>query len=84
MAQKEKAAAARAPIPPPEPDLTPAEIVARAREIRPGLVELQAETEDRRYYSEETHQAFLKAGFYRMLVPRRYGGYEFDLPTFCA
>ena len=28
------------------------------------------------------HEEFLRAGFYRMLVPRRYGGYEFDLPTF--
>jgi 3-hydroxy-9,10-secoandrosta-1,3,5(10)-triene-9,17-dione monooxygenase len=28
------------------------------------------------------HEEFLRAGFYRLLVPRRYGGYEFDLPTF--
>ncbi len=25
---------------------------------------------------------FVKAGFYRTLQPRRFGGYEFDLPTF--
>jgi 3-hydroxy-9,10-secoandrosta-1,3,5(10)-triene-9,17-dione monooxygenase len=71
-----------APIPPPEPDLTPAELVARAESLAPGLVELQAETESRAYYSEATHRDFLDAGFYRMLVPRRYGGYEVDLPTF--
>jgi 3-hydroxy-9,10-secoandrosta-1,3,5(10)-triene-9,17-dione monooxygenase len=28
------------------------------------------------------HQEFLKAGFYRMFVPRRYGGYEVGVPTF--
>ena len=28
------------------------------------------------------HEAFRDAGFYRMLVPRRYGGLEVDLPTF--
>jgi 3-hydroxy-9,10-secoandrosta-1,3,5(10)-triene-9,17-dione monooxygenase len=74
-------AVARA-ISPPEPDLTPAEIVARAEALREHLVERQAETEDLRYYSQETHEAFVEAGFYRILVPRRYGGYEFDLTTF--
>ena len=57
------------------------EIVGRATALRPLLVEQQAETEARTYYSEEIHRAFLEAGFYRMLVPRRYGGYELDLPT---
>jgi 3-hydroxy-9,10-secoandrosta-1,3,5(10)-triene-9,17-dione monooxygenase len=42
----------------------------------------QQETEDRGTYSEETHEAFCKAGFYRILQPRRFGGYEFDLETF--
>jgi len=69
-------------IAPPEPGLTPAEIVERARVLRPMLVERQAETEQRTYYSQEVHEEFLRAGFYRMLVPRRFGGYEFDLPTF--
>jgi 3-hydroxy-9,10-secoandrosta-1,3,5(10)-triene-9,17-dione monooxygenase len=69
-------------IAPPEPGLTPDEIVARAAALRPRLVELQAETEERTYYAQGTHEEFLRAGFYRMLVPRRYGGYEFDLPTF--
>ena len=69
-------------IAPPEPDLTPAEVVARAHALRPLLVEQQAATEARTYYSREMHEEFLRAGFYRMLVPRRFGGYEFDLPTF--
>src|SRR5262245_40783482 len=70
-------------IAPPEPALSPAEIISRAEEVRPLLVEEQAATEQRSYYSEEVHEKFLEAGFYRMLVPRRFGGYEFDLPTFC-
>jgi 3-hydroxy-9,10-secoandrosta-1,3,5(10)-triene-9,17-dione monooxygenase len=69
-------------ISPPEPGLTTEEIIARAEALRPKLVERQAETEERTYYSEEMHQEFLQAGFYRMLVPRRYGGYEFELPVF--
>src|SRR5438477_3676233 len=31
---------------------------------------------------EETNDAFLAAGFYRILQPRRFGGYELDMPTF--
>jgi 3-hydroxy-9,10-secoandrosta-1,3,5(10)-triene-9,17-dione monooxygenase len=69
-------------LPIPEPELTPDEIVGRAEALRPLLLEEQQETEDRGYYSELLHQEFLRAGFYRCLQPRRFGGYEFDLPTF--
>ena len=31
---------------------------------------------------DETSRDFVEAGFYRILQPRRFGGYEFDLPTF--
>ena len=78
----EQATAASTSIPVPEPDLTPREIVARASAMRPRLLELQAETEERTFYSEEVHQAFKEAGFYRILQPRRFGGYEFDMPTY--
>jgi 3-hydroxy-9,10-secoandrosta-1,3,5(10)-triene-9,17-dione monooxygenase len=67
---------------PPEPDLTPAQIIARAKAIAPTLVERQAETERRTFYAQETHEEFVKAGFYRILVPRRFGGYEFGADTF--
>lgn len=66
---------------PPEPDLTPDELVARAAAMRPDLIERQADAEARTYYSEEMHQKFLDAGFYRCYVPRRFGGYEFDVKT---
>jgi 3-hydroxy-9,10-secoandrosta-1,3,5(10)-triene-9,17-dione monooxygenase len=67
---------------PPEPGLTPDELVARARALRPRLVADQAATEERSTYSPEMHQAFLDAGIYHLYVPRRYGGYEFDVPTY--
>src|SRR5579862_4798177 len=67
---------------PPEPGLTPEEMIARAVAMREQLVADQAETEQRTYYSPEMHQRFLDAGFYHLYVPRRYGGYEFDVPTY--
>jgi 3-hydroxy-9,10-secoandrosta-1,3,5(10)-triene-9,17-dione monooxygenase len=66
----------------PAPAAAAGELVARADALRPMLVAGQAATEARGYYSEEMHEAFRDAGFYRMLVPRRYGGLEVDLPTY--
>lgn len=66
----------------PEPDLTPADVIARAREIASTLVERQQETEDRTFYASDVHEALTEAGLYRILVPRRYGGYEFSADTF--
>lgn len=67
---------------PPEPGLTPEEVLARAEAFAADLVARQAETEQRGFYAEDTHEAFRRAGFYRILVPRRYGGYEFGVETF--
>lgn len=66
----------------PEPDLTPADLIARAEAMVPTLVSRQTETEERTYYAPDTHERFAAAGFYRILVPRRYGGYEFGAETF--
>ena len=66
----------------PEPDLTPVAMVARAAALRPLLRDQQDANDERGSYSEALHQEFLKAGFYRILQPRRFGGYEFDVPTF--
>lgn len=67
---------------PPEPGLTAEEVVARAERIAVDLVGRQEETEQRGYYGLDTHNQFLSAGFYRLLVPKRYGGYEFGLDTY--
>jgi 3-hydroxy-9,10-secoandrosta-1,3,5(10)-triene-9,17-dione monooxygenase len=73
---------ARASIPVPEPGLTPKEMIARAIALRPKLRAQQDANDERGTYSEELHQDFLKAGFYRCTQPRMFGGYEFDLATF--
>jgi 3-hydroxy-9,10-secoandrosta-1,3,5(10)-triene-9,17-dione monooxygenase len=51
---------------PPQPDLTPDDLVRSARELRPLLIESQADTEERTYYSPEIHQALEAAGLYRI------------------
>ena len=61
---------------------TPEEMIAHAIDLVPMLIEDQAETELRTYYSPQTHERFVEAGFYKMLVPKRFGGYEMDLKLF--
>jgi 3-hydroxy-9,10-secoandrosta-1,3,5(10)-triene-9,17-dione monooxygenase len=70
------------PVAPPEPDLTPEQLIARAAALRPMLLERQAEVEERTYYAEDVHREIERAGIYRTFIPRRYGGYEFDVGTF--
>ncbi|HUZ78861.1 MAG TPA: acyl-CoA dehydrogenase family protein [Chloroflexota bacterium] len=69
-------------IPVPDPDLTPEGIIQRARDMVPVLRERQELCEAQGRLPEETNDQFVKAGFYRILQPRRFGGYEFGLPTF--
>ena len=69
-------------IPVPEPDLTPAQIIARAEAMRDMLRAQADESDNRGHYSPAVHEAFQRAGFYRMLQPRLFGGYEFDFATF--
>jgi 3-hydroxy-9,10-secoandrosta-1,3,5(10)-triene-9,17-dione monooxygenase len=69
-------------IPPPEPDLTPAEMIRRAKELAPWLREQAPAIEDERRISEEVNGRIMASGIYRLLQPRRFGGYEFDLRTF--
>jgi 3-hydroxy-9,10-secoandrosta-1,3,5(10)-triene-9,17-dione monooxygenase len=58
------------------------QVVSEARTIAADLVARQAETEERTYYAPDTHRRFADAGFYRILVPRRYGGLELGAETF--
>ena len=69
-------------IAPPEPDLTPDEMLRRAQSMRSVLRERQAECESLGRLPESTNKEFVTAGFYRILQPRRFGGYEFDVPAF--
>ena len=70
------------PISPPEPQLTAQEMIRRAEGLRPLLRARQEETELSGNISADTNAQLIKAGFYRVLQPRLFGGYEFDLPTY--
>ena len=69
-------------IDPPEPNLTPGVLIVRAAAMRGKLRERQDECERLGRLSDTTLQDYLDAGFYRVMQPRRFGGYEFDLDTF--
>ena len=77
-----RAPAGRRPLPQPEPGLSAETLVARARALQPLLYEQQEENDRRGCYCDEIHQAFREAGFYRILQPKLFGGYEFDYPVF--
>lgn len=69
-------------VPAPEPELTPAQMIERATGLRSQLLAAQDECERLRTLPESTRQALIDGGFFRILQPRRFGGYEFDLETF--
>lgn len=80
MPESAKAGAPEVPV--PEPGLAPQEIIARAQALIPQVREQQEEAERLGHHTDALEREFAKAGFYRILQPRRFGGYEFDLPTF--
>lgn len=57
------------------------DLMARARELMPMLRQKARETEQRRRVGEETAKLFQEAGFFRVLQPKRYGGFEMDYGT---
>ncbi len=69
-------------VPAPEPGLSPREIIARAQALIPEIRDQQEEAERLGHHTEALEREFVKAGFYRMLQPRMFGGYEFGLTTF--
>ena len=60
----------------------PAELVVRARALIPVLARRSLEQKQRRGILSETIAEMQAAGFFRVLQPRRWGGYEMDLGTF--
>lgn len=59
-----------------------AEIIARARALIPTLAARSREGRRRRQVSDATIADMQDAGFFRVLQPARWGGYELDLHTF--
>ena len=66
----------------PEPGLTAERMVERAHALIPMLRAQQDEADAIGHYTPEVHEAFGKAGFYRMLQPKMFGGYETSFPDF--
>jgi 3-hydroxy-9,10-secoandrosta-1,3,5(10)-triene-9,17-dione monooxygenase len=60
----------------------PAEVIARARAMIPTLAGRSLEGRRQRRIPDDTIADMQRAGFFRVLQPRRWGGYEMDLGTF--
>ena len=61
--------------------ITEAEIITRARAMLPELRQRAAEVEALRRLPDDLNRAFAKAGFYKIMQPRHYGGLELDFGT---
>ncbi|GAA1650781.1 acyl-CoA dehydrogenase family protein [Georgenia ruanii] len=59
-------------------------LLDRARDIRERLRARQAQTESDGQYAQDVHEYFLEHGFYKVLLPRRFGGLELGVPAFFA
>jgi 3-hydroxy-9,10-secoandrosta-1,3,5(10)-triene-9,17-dione monooxygenase len=57
-------------------------MLARAVALRPVLRGRQRACEQQKRIIEDTHRDFLHAGFYRVLQPRAFGGYERSMTEF--
>ena len=60
----------------------PTEIVARARAMIPALAQRSPEGRRQGRIPDETIADMQHAGFFRVLQPKRWGGYEMELNTF--
>lgn len=61
--------------------VTRAELVDRARDLAPTLVERALKCEELRHVPAETFQAFKNLGLLRAFVSREFGGYDLELAT---
>src|SRR5713101_9340239 len=62
--------------------MTPEAYLDRVRALLPALRERASHAERLRRLPDETFEDFQKAGLFRALQPKRYGGYELDPGTF--
>jgi alkylation response protein AidB-like acyl-CoA dehydrogenase len=58
------------------------QIVASASELVPMLRERAQSTEQARRVSDATTESFHQAGFFKLMQPARYGGYEYGFTAF--
>ncbi len=64
--------------------VTPEELIQRARDLVPTLKERAAQCEADRRVPKETVADMQAAGFFEVLKPKLYGGYEMDPQVFYA
>jgi 3-hydroxy-9,10-secoandrosta-1,3,5(10)-triene-9,17-dione monooxygenase len=62
--------------------MTEEELLARARALVPGLRERVGECEEQRRIPEASIRELKQAGLFRVLQPRKFGGYELDFSTY--
>ena len=62
--------------------LSPDVLIQRARDMVPVLASRAKETEEARMVPVETVREMQEAGFFRVLQPKLYGGYEMDPQVF--
>lgn len=62
--------------------VSPEELVRRARALVPMIRDRQEETETNGFVSEEIFGAIRDQDIFRILLPKRYGGFEHGLDTF--
>jgi alkylation response protein AidB-like acyl-CoA dehydrogenase len=63
---------------PTEP-LTKADLVERTKALLPAIAERAAAAEEARRLPNETIDDFIRTGFFRVMVPKRYNGLELDI-----
>jgi 3-hydroxy-9,10-secoandrosta-1,3,5(10)-triene-9,17-dione monooxygenase len=61
---------------------TAGQVIERIIDLRAQLREEQSATEERTFHSQSLHEALVDSGVYKMVVPRRYGGYELPMGDF--
>ena len=59
------------------------ELLQRARDMVPTLIERAPKCEEMRRLPDETLEDFKKAGFFKIGLPKKYGGYEMDYDVLC-
>ncbi|MEJ2410795.1 MAG: acyl-CoA dehydrogenase family protein [Novosphingobium sp.] len=64
-------------------EIDAAELIARARAFIPVLREREEAAIRDRQVPAETIAAFQEAGFFKILQPRRFGGYEMSPAVYC-
>lgn len=65
----------------PVAGMTPDQFIERIIALRPMIRGQQEEADKNGGYVREVHEALLEFGGYAVVRPKRYGGYEFDVPT---